>query len=231
MSNLKLISRELELPIILSEEYVRLLIIENPTLFYNIVSQLNSQINGGSGSFVLFSDNQEISVESNGELIYDYYNFDFNDKKLLSLLYKTIEKEVASYHIEKIHQANTYLNCLMMDILEDLPFAFSLDDITTNALLKALAVKFEVDYETLEEKIICLINILIELKKCKFIIFVNLKSILSDEQLLHIYHHCNLEKICLLLIENSQLRTKLSMEKALIVTEDRCEIVDSYPNV
>lgn len=231
MSYLKLISGDLEEPIFLSEEYVRLLIIENPTLFYNIVNQLNIQINGGDGRFVLFSDSQELSMETTGELIYDYYNLDFNDKKLLSLLYKKIEKEVTVYHIEKIHQANTYLNCLMMDILEDLPFAFSCEDITINALLKALAVKFEVDYETLEEKIICLINILVELKKCKFIAFVNLKSILSDEQLLHIYHHCNLEKICLLLIENTQLRTKLSMENVLIVTEDRCEIVDSCPNL
>lgn len=231
MSCLKLINGELELPIVLSEDYVRLLIVENPNLFWNFINQLNAQINGGEGHFALFSDGKELSIADTIELLYDYYNFDFNDKKMLGLLYKKIEKEGIVYHFEKIYDANSYLSSLMINILEDLPFKLTFDDITINSLLKAMSVKFENSFDSLEEKIICFINIIVALKRCKIIVFVNLKSILSDEQLLSVYHHCNLEKICLILIENSISRKILQMEKTHIVTEDLCEIVANYNDI
>ena len=80
----------------------------------------------------------------------------------------------------------------------------------------------------MEEKIICYLNVLIELKKCEFVIFVNLKSVLSDEKLLQIYKHCQMEQIGVVLIESKKQRPLLPQEKAVIITEDLCEILENY---
>ena len=95
--------------------------------------------------------------------------------------------------------------------------------------LKLASVKFAKTYESLEEKIICYINALIELKNCDFFVFVNLKSVLSDEKLLKIYEHCRLEQVGVFLIESEKKeRPLLSCEKAIIITEDLCEILENY---
>ena len=89
-------------------------------------------------------------------------------------------------------------------------------------------MKFEKNYDSLEEKIICYINVLIELKKCDFFVFVNLKSVLSDEKLLQVYAHCRREQVGLLLIESGKQRPLLPNERAVIITEDLCEILENY---
>ena len=86
----------------------------------------------------------------------------------------------------------------------------------------------EKTYDSLEEKIICYVNALIELKKCEFFVFVNLKSVIDDEKLLSIYNHCESEKVGLLLIESSKLRPLLPCERAVIITDDLCEILENY---
>ena len=83
-------------------------------------------------------------------------------------------------------------------------------------------------YETLEEKLVCYINALIELKQCEFFVFVNLKSVLSDEKLEQIYAHSRAEQVGLLLIEDGKRRPLLPCEKAVIITEDLCEILENY---
>ena len=71
----------------------------------------------------------------------------------------------------------------------------------------------------------------VELKKCEFFIFVNLKGVLSDEKLLQVYEHCQREQVGLLLIENGKQRPLLSNEKAVIITEDLCEILENYQEI
>ena len=94
--------------------------------------------------------------------------------------------------------------------------------------MKASGVKFAKVYETLEEKLVCYINALIELKQCEFFVFVNLKSVLSDEKLGQIYAHCRAEQVGLLLMEDGKRRPLLPCEKAVVITEDLCEILENY---
>lgn len=61
-----------------------------------------------------------------------------------------------------------------------------------------------------------------------FFVFVNLKSVLSDEKLLQVYAHCRREQVGLLLIESGKQRPLLPNERAVIITEDLCEILENY---
>ena len=86
-----------------------------------------------------------------------------------------------------------------------------------------------VAYQTLLEKIICYINLYVELKNTKLFVFIGLKDILTDEDLDLLYHHCALQKVCLWLIESTKKRPSLPQEKVVIITEDLCEIVENIP--
>ncbi|MBQ8429229.1 MAG: type II-A CRISPR-associated protein Csn2 [Clostridia bacterium] len=221
----------LETQLIISDEYVSLLIIENPAEFYNMVSDLDGQFEGTEGKFVFSMDGQIIPAGKYGAMISNLFHFDLNDKKLLNLLYKRLEGVAFG---DKITFFNT-LTSKTVEFLEELsfavPFALEYDEPQPSDCLKAAGLKFAKVYDTLEEKIICYINACIELKKCEFFVFVNLKSVLSDEQLQQVYVHCRAEQVGLFLIEDNKRRTLLSCEKAVIITEDLCELLENYEEI
>ena len=228
---IKLVHHNFENPLILDSDYVRLLIIENPQLFYELCADLVRQFDGTSGDFVCFCDDKIVNLDKVGEILRDYIDFDFNDKKLVNILYKRIEAlSVAESHI-KLNKANTSVSELVGEMIADVPFTLTYDDLTMPNLLKCLNVRFEMNYDNLVEKLICYLNVLVELKGIRFMVFVNLKSVLSDDQLELLYHQCALEKLPLLLIESSEIRDLLPNEKAIIITDDLCEIVENDPDL
>lgn len=58
--------------------------------------------------------------------------------------------------------------------------------------------------------------------------FVGLKPLLSDDELKKLYKHCAFNKISLLLIESYKVRPLLECERAIIITEDLCELVEQF---
>lgn len=221
----------LETPLTISDEYVQLLIVENPTEFYNMVSELDGQFDGKEGSFVFSVNDEVVAAEKHGEMIGDLFHFDLNDKKLLSLLYKRLESVALG---EKIIDFNALIS-KTVGFLEEVafttPFALEYNEPTPSDYLKSAGLKFAKVYDTFEEKLVCYINALIELKQCEFFVFVNLKCVLPDEKLEQIYAHCRAEQVGVMLIEDVKRRQLLSSEKAVIITEDLCEILENYDNM
>ena len=218
----------LETPLIISSEYVQLLIIENPAEFYNMVSDLDGQFDGREGTFVFSTGGQIVPAIKYGAMISDLFHFDLNDKKLLTLLYKRLESVAFGDKIAFFNDLTAKTVAVLEELFVSVPFALEYDEPQPSDYLKASGVKFAKVYETLEEKLVCYINALIELKQCEFFVFVNLKSVLSDEKLGQIYAHCRAEQVGLLLMEDGKRRQLLSCEKAVIITEDLCEILENY---
>lgn len=227
-SPIKIAHVHLETPLIVSDEFVQLLIIENPSEFYSMVLDLSDQFNGEDGIFVFSCENQIISASKRGVMVGDLFNFDLNDKKVLNLLYKQIESVVIEKNVVFLNELNAKLISLIDEISYELPFALEYSEPQTLDYIKIANVKFSKNYDSLQEKIVCYINALIELKKCDFFVFVNLKSVLDDDKLLQIYSHCKNEGVGLLLVESMNKRKFLNGEKAIIITEDLCEILANY---
>ena len=218
----------LETQLTISEEYVQLLIVENPTEFYNMVSDLDGQFDGREGTFVFSMDGQIVPAIKYGAMVSDLFHFDLNDKKLLTLLYKRLESVAFGDKIAFFNDLTAKTVAVLEELFVSVPFALEYDEPQPSDYLKASGVKFAKVYETLEEKLVCYINALIELKQCEFFVFVNLKSVLSDEKLGQIYAHCRAEQVGLLLMEDGKRRQLLPCEKAVIITEDLCEILENY---
>ena len=221
----------LETQLTIMDEYVSLLIVESPNEFYNMVSDLDGQFDGKDGAFVCSIDGQIVPIAKYGAMVSDLFHFDLNDKKLLTLLYKRLEGVAFG---DKLVQFNV-LTAKIVEFLEEVafttPFSLEYDEPQPSDYLKASGLKFAKVYDTLEEKLVCYINALIELKGSEFFVFVNLKSVLSDEKLEQIYAHCRAEAVGLLLIEDGKRRQMLPCEKAVIITEDLCEILENYEEI
>lgn len=221
----------LETPLIISDEYVQLLIVENPTEFYNMVADLDGQFEGQDGTFVFSMDNQLVSASKYGAIISDLFHFDLNDKKLLNILYKRLESVAFGDKLVDFNELTAKTVEFLEEISFTVPFSLTYNEPQPSDYLKASGIKFAKVYDSIEEKIVCYINALIELKQCEFFVFVNLKSVLSDEKLEQIYAHCRAEQVGMLLVEDGKRRKLLPQEKAIIITEDLCEILENYEEI
>lgn len=225
MSEIKLVNVDLENPIILSSDYVNLLIIENSFEFYKTVSKLIKQFNGEEGDYICLIDSEIVPIEKAGDIVYNFFDWNINNKKLLNILYKEIENNALSEKMSDFLEASSAVNKFISDLISEFPFQLNFNDLSVNELLKSISLKFENDYENIEEKIICYVNAIVELKHIKFLVLVNLKSIMTDEKLTEFYKYCHMEEVPLFLIESKSSRALLPSEKAIIITEDLCEIV------
>lgn len=227
-NSIKVAHVNIETELIISNDFIQMLVIENADEFFSEVIELDSRFNGEDGRFVFSVQNEIVAPDKLGVMICDPFHFDLNDKKIVNLLYKRLEKEALGDKCKFFNDSTSNMVRLFEELAYTVPFQLSYEEPSPTAYFKAADLKFEKTYDTFEEKIICYINALIELKKCEFFVFVNLKSVLSDEKLLNIYKHCQNEKVGLLLVESSKLRSLLSCEKAIIITEDLCEILENY---
>lgn len=230
-SEIQVVHVHLETQLVLSEEYIQVLIIENPNEFYTMVSDLDGQLNGEEGTFVFSREGEIVSASKYGAMVADIFHFDLNDKKILNLLYKKLETIAFGEKITFFNELSGKNVTFLEELSFCVPFSLEYGEPQPADYFKTAGIKFARNYDSLEEKIICYINALIELKKCEFFIFVNLKSVLSDEKLQQVYAHCRSEQVGLLLIENGKHRPLLSCEKAVIITEDLCEILENYEEI
>lgn len=221
----------LETQLKISEQSVQLLIVENPGEYFNLVTEIDCALNDGESNFIFCKAGEVINPAKYGAIITDIFHFDLNDKKILNLLQKRLENITYQEKFTLFNQLNTQTLSFLSEVAFCLPFSLDYDELSPIDFFKASGIKFEKTYSSLEEKIICYINALIELKNCEFFIFVNLKSVLSDEKIKQIYSHCQAEQVGLLLIENSKQRPLLPCEKAVIITEDLCEILENYNEI
>lgn len=226
---IKIAGIHIETPLTLTENYVQLLIIENPAEFYKTVTSLLCIMEGGSGEFVFSRSGKEISAEKTGCMVSDLFVFTPNDKKILTLLYKKLtDSALSSVNLLTFNELNTKILQFIENITYQLPFDLNYAELHPADCFKAVGLKFNEENESLLEKIICYINLSVELRETEFFVFVNLKSVLGDKDLRALYKHCRLEKVGLLIVENSKVRSLLENEHAVIITDDLCEIVENY---
>lgn len=224
---IKVIIPHVETDICLDSDFVQTLTIENPKEFYRTVEEFIKVFNGEESNVCFVECDKELSAYS-GEIVLNPITIDFNDKKLLNVLYKKFEKDCNNgSDILKLNEINSLVDQFLQDSVIDFPAPLDYGEISICEIFKAVGLKFGLYFENLLEKIISYINILIELKNIKFIIFVNLKSYISNEELDLLARHCANEKVSLFLIESAKTRELLSNEKGIIITEDLCEIVEN----
>lgn len=223
---MKLVHPLLDKQIIFVENNINVFVIENRKFMAEFIQEINNQINGFEGRFVLSDSGKELKIDKNIELIIDYFNIDFNNKKIITKLYK-IMQEIAmdeEFYLETIEIKNRILKYLY-DIEGKIEFdIFNEEEFDIISIFKATNVKFEIAELGFTEKFVEYIKMLSNLGEIKIFVLVNLKSFVSDEDLKEIYKYINYNKLNVLLIESIEANKFFDVERIHVIDNDLCEI-------
>lgn len=223
-----IVHNKIETPIEIISGCPVILSIESPSEFYLLVSELKSQLENGDGNFILIKDDKRLSLDKSCEIVFDVFDIDFKNKKIISALYKKLDTLSKEDELRlHLNQVNTCLAEFYKELFDKIELSLTFDEMDTTDILKTANVSLQETYDNYLEKLLCFINTMVQLKSIEVLVFVHLKSVLSDTELTLLYEHCEREKVGLLLIESSLHRKSLPNERVTIITEDLCEIVDS----
>lgn len=222
---MKLVYPMLNLGIEFEENSVNSLIIENQSLFFEIISNFYNQIEGLDGKFVLFENFEEIEIRKNAELITQFVPFTLNKKDILTKLYSEIQKN--SQSPEMLERTNNFLaelECYVCDVAglcENELECTETTDITP--ILKMFDLKFPDSDKSLCEKLLDYFEAAEKYKRKKLFVTVNLRSYIDDETAKLFFQSVIMRKTHLLCIENFAYE-KLTEEKRTIIDNDLCII-------
>lgn len=211
--------------IIISDEYVRVLEIEDKALFANIVQSINSLCcNQESKEYmILLDEEKELDFAKNVYFIFDILNIDFNDRKILNKLYSKIKISLDS-DTEVRNKLEIYFRDvfnLLDSVLLEFPFEFTYKtELEVEELFKLYGIRLYNEGQSFMDKILYLIDLISLLDLCKVLIFCNMKSFFTDIQIEEIYKHIIHNKLNALLVEGSITEKPLQYEKKIRIDLD-----------
>lgn len=223
---MKLVHNDFLCPIEFDENEVNLLILENPVYMRKILESLYQQVKGEDGDWVLSDENKILKMDKYAEIIINPFDIDVNQKKLLAALYSVIDTEVQNS--ELLLEWNS-LHLLFVNFAEkvssqvfyDLSLA---DEFDVKDFLKFMNVKFYEEESSILEKMISYVRLVREMLGLRLIVFVNLHTYLSGEELKYLYEQAFYWKIHILVIENVVPEEKMDIENMIIIDKDACII-------
>lgn len=205
-----------------------LIVIENPHEFYNVVSTLNTQTSSSCEGFVLTENDtmKEIQLSKESDILIDYFNMEFNSKKIQNLINsKAIQlinnSELRVDFAESAKQITKFIDSVISRLEIR---TISEKEIELIDILKLCNLKILEWYSTPLEMIVNYINIITKLKRIDILFLVNVKQILTEEEMLQLYKHCSYIKLNLVLIESKVPVRKLEDEEVIHIDDDLCEV-------
>ena len=205
---------------------INVLVIRNRNLLVKTIMELNNIINYQTPSkdIILYDKDKIVDMSKNIFLVFDVFNIDVNSKNVLNQLYTRI-----SNIVELDNRINQDYNLLVGNIvgyvrekLNDLPFEYDINkNIQPKDILKLLSLKINMDkYNTLQEKIMFLVDVISEFKIASILTLVGINNYFEQEILEEIYKYAKCRGINLLLIENDYPLDRKSIENILYIDED-----------
>ena len=156
-------------------------------------------------------------------IIFDPYEVDVNDKNYLPKLYKAIENFFikSDDNLFSLNELSANINAHFNNLIFGYPLDLTIKgNLSLKDYLKFLDVKVAEDYLSLQDRIIQFINANGIIKFAKVIIFVNLKSMLSLEEINNVISSAVHSKCPLLFLENTIDNRNLQNERKLLLDED-----------
>ena len=197
------------------------IIIENSKLYFSIV---NSIIIDDNDYLIYSIDNDNKDLEKYSLLITTPFDLNPNNKKILTALYKKIDKEK---HILKINEELEIINykiiktleTISLDLNQNMNFNTELDLVK---LLSLYDFSFEDDCEEdLLNKLVFYIKANLEIKNIDIVFCIDILRFLSQEEMEKLKRELELLNICLINISFSSRVS--SIKKSIVIDEDYCE--------
>jgi len=197
------------------------LIIENPRYLYSFLKDI---INSNEETIVLSKDYKLISFNKKAIVIENLYNFEINNKKILSSFYKLIEEKYNKLEYTKyIDDINILINKIFYDLNLELDVSIDYKDtIVLKDLLNTVELKVLDESKTILEKLILYIKLINNISNIKIVFIPFLNSFLDKNEIKLLQEELSLMEICLFNI-SSYDQNIANFEKT-VVDYDLCEI-------
>lgn len=162
--------------------------------------------------------------DQNYVMIWDLFNINLNDKKILNAIINHIQNEL-NIDVDTFRRmADNYKQCVdvVERILLDLPFEvevkrqFVMADFAKMLTLKVV----DTTSDSLMDKVLKLIDITAFTQNCELVVFVNLKMFFDEEELVEIYKYAVYNGINILTLESSICERSLAYEQVLYIDND-----------
>ena len=221
---MNLVHCEIEQVFLLQPGIVNVLVVESERDFFRYCREFYGQTEGLSGNFCLSEGEKILNISKCCTMMTDFFDLPVQEKRFASRLYQQLqtiaeERCLSEYAqvCEAVHRFFARLNAE-----SDCAIDYEAEQ-TWSGLFKAFGVKLAEGTDFPERLSACLRahSMLLKTRCCGF---VNLKTILSEEELLRLYHESELQEMSLFLFENT-LRPALEGEKITLIDRDLCEIV------
>ena len=202
--------------------YINCLEIENKNYFYKIVNDINSISNGNILEDVIFSDDEykELNLSNKINMVFDYFNFDFNSKKIISIINKKINDNISVEDKENLSKLYNKIRKIYLPILNDMDLNIDINnDFDLDSMIKLLNVSIK-QKDNLLDNLFLLVDIEKELSINKIIVFVSLKQYLNNNELIELYKYLLYNNVVVLLIDSQSYGVCNEYEKKLIIDDE-----------
>ena len=167
-----------------------------------------------------------IPIDKNLLSVTDVFSLNLNERRLMTALHK--EAGLLA-HSEKLYIQTAQMKACLTDWLTslelemDYPITYD-GEIEVSAVLKAANFQFDTGGIDLPGQLERYIQIVTDFSKMKLIIFVNLHSLLSSDELDQLYRSARYRKARLLLLESRLPLYEHADERRFVVDKDLCEL-------
>ncbi|MCL1924989.1 MAG: type II-A CRISPR-associated protein Csn2 [Defluviitaleaceae bacterium] len=193
------------------------IVIENRVVFAKVIQGIY-QYTEETTDIKLFDNKYNQLKADELMIITDILGYDVNSASVLKLIYKDLEQQISENPEIKTEIENLLGQVTGIINKEILHFEIDLesDEITLQEAFKALGIQVEIKSDSIFERTLEIIQVFKYLTKRKILIFVNLGTYLSYEELVSLYEYVRLQNIIMVLFDNAQFEVPKTAKQVVI---------------
>ena len=144
----------------------------------------DERYHGLDGKISLFEGNREIKISKNVELIYDFFSFDINEKRLISKINSILENVALDEenYMDSMNMTAS-IEKYMYHLSEKLPCSFICNGISISAVIKMASVSIVDDSKFDVDRIYLYMSIVRELLGEKLFVLINMASYYTGDEI------------------------------------------------
>lgn len=200
------------------------LVIENPKFLREIIKDLT--ISEEEKELSITEDGKALKFDKDVDVVFNPLKLDFNSKRAMTTLLKLLVKtSVSEDFYLTTNNLKTKIVKYLSDVIDagDFEFEVSADDFTMDSIAKAVSIHIVGDEDDFVELLTDYVSMMAELANAKLFVFVNLRLLLSDDDIKRLHHNIDNHQINILLLEGVA-KDRLEDVPRWLIDRDLCEI-------
>lgn len=203
--------------------YVNELVIENRKMFFDMVSSIIQQADGGRGDCVLSISDKPVEFSRHPDVTVQFAPFQLNRKNLITKLCASLEqKALLAENFEKTQELLGNIERYVFYLADEFPFEVNCQKLSIAHIVKAVSPEIDDADKSGIEKIFAYMELVRELDRDRLFVMVNMRPYFSDDDMESFVESACLHDFKVLLVESNAFQM-LQHTKRYVVDSDLCE--------